>query len=89
MLFAQESKVKMSGVQEKVKDYAYYELKADMSHLTQSEKELIPIFIEIANIMDDLFWKQTYGDKEELMKRRISPSSTTAHGTDWMGTNLL
>ena len=73
MLFAQESKVKMSGVQEKVKDYAYYELKADMSHLTQSEKELIPIFIEIANIMDDLFWKQTYGDKEELMKRIQDP----------------
>ena len=69
MLFAQESKVQMVNAKEKVKDYAFYELKADQSHLTKSEKELIPIFIDIANIMDNLFWKQTYGDKEELMKK--------------------
>ena len=73
MLFAQEANVKMTNAQEKVKDYAYYELKADMSHLTQREKELIPIFIEIADIMDNLFWKQTYGDKDELMKQITNP----------------
>ncbi|MBR0077986.1 MAG: Zn-dependent hydrolase [Bacteroidales bacterium] len=56
-------------IQKKVDEYAYYELKADTSHLSQSEKELIPIFTKIAQIMDDLFWKQTYGDKEELMSK--------------------
>ena len=69
MLFAQESRVKMANAKDKVNDYAYYELKADMSHLTKSEKALIPIFKEIADIMDDLFWKQTYGDKNELMQQ--------------------
>ena len=73
MLFAQESKVKAPSAKEKVNDYAYYELKADMSHLTKSEKELIPIFIEIAKIMDDLFWQQTYGNKDELMKMIDDP----------------
>ena len=38
MLFAQESKVKLADAKEKVNDYAYYELKADLSHLTQSEQ---------------------------------------------------
>jgi len=56
-------------IKSKVDEYAYYELKADMSHLSASEKELIPIFIKIADIMDDLFWKQTYGNKEELMAK--------------------
>ena len=50
MLSAQESKSKimMSNAKEKVTDYDYYELRADMSRLTNSERELIPIFIEIA-----------------------------------------
>lgn len=46
----------------KVKEYAPYTLTADMSHLTASEKKLVPIFIKIADIMDRLFWKQTFGD---------------------------
>ena len=75
MLYAQESKAKMPSAREKVNDYAYYELKADQSHLTKSEKALIPIFIEIANIMDDLFWKQTYGDKAELMAQIQDPAT--------------
>ena len=57
--------------------YAPYRLSADLSHLTQSERELLPIFIEIANIMDDLFWKQTYGDKEQLMAQIDDPDTRT------------
>ena len=73
MLFAQESKTQLPDVKGKVNDYAYYELKADLSHLTKSEKQLIPIFIEIADIMDDLFWKRTYGDKDQLLKQIENP----------------
>ena len=61
----------------KSKTYAPYQLSADLSHLTQSERELIPIFIEIADIMDDLFWKQTYGDKEQLMAQIDDPDTRT------------
>jgi hypothetical protein len=57
--------------------YAPYQLTADLSHLTQSERELIPIFIEIADIMDDLFWKQTYGDKNQLMSQIDDPDTRT------------
>ena len=73
MTFAQTQKAASPSLKEKVAEYAYYELKADMSHLTQSEKNLIPIFCDIANIMDDLFWKQTYGDKGQLMKQISDP----------------
>lgn len=72
-----QNKNQTPNLKEKVNEYAPYELKADMSHLTKQERELIPIFIEIAQIMDDLFWKQTYGDKEYLMKEIKTPEART------------
>jgi len=52
---------------EKIHDFAEVKLTTDLSVLSENQKKMIPIFIEIAEIMDDLFWKQTYGDKEDLL----------------------
>ncbi|MBO4646283.1 MAG: Zn-dependent hydrolase [Bacteroidales bacterium] len=64
--FAQNSQ--KNSIQARVAEYAYYDLKADMSGLTDDEKQLIPIFVKIADIMDQLFWKQTYGDPADAKK---------------------
>lgn len=56
-----------SEIQLKVEEYAYVDLSSDLyPKLSENEKKLIPIFIQIADIMDDLFWKQTFGDKTIL-----------------------
>jgi hypothetical protein len=55
-----------SDLQQKVEEYAYFDLTADLSKLTDSERQLLPIFFEIGQIMDDLFWEQTFGDKSVL-----------------------
>ncbi len=52
---------------EKIKDYAVFELKADLGDLSENQKKMIPILIEVADIMDGLFWRQAYGNKEELL----------------------
>ncbi|MBQ7550157.1 MAG: Zn-dependent hydrolase [Bacteroidales bacterium] len=52
----------------KVREYAPFTLYADLGHLTEGEKKLVPIFIKIAEIMDRLFWKQTFGDYQQLLK---------------------
>ena len=70
---AQVSKSKIPMLKGKSSTYAPYRLSADLSHLSKSERELIPIFIEIADIMDNLFWKQTYGDKQKLMAQIDDP----------------
>lgn len=57
----------MSEMQKKVNDYAIVKLTTDMSKLTDKEKQMIPILIEIAQIMDDIFWEQTFGDKNALL----------------------
>ncbi|MCQ2265544.1 MAG: Zn-dependent hydrolase [Bacteroidales bacterium] len=55
-----------SEMQLKVEEFATFDLTADLSGLTENEKQLVDIFIQISNIMDDLFWKQTFGDKTIL-----------------------
>ncbi len=44
--------------------YSSYELKTDLSMLNDSEKQALKLMIEAANIMDELFWQQAFGDKK-------------------------
>ncbi len=47
--------------------YATVSLSADLSHLSGRQRELIGVLIEAARIMDDLFWRQAYGDPAPLL----------------------
>ena len=47
--------------------YVPVTLRSDLSVLTDNEKAMIPILIEAAEIMDELFWIESYGNKEELL----------------------
>lgn len=51
----------------KVNGFVTVKLTADLSKLTEKEKQMLPILIDIAQIMDDLFWLQTFGDKKALL----------------------
>lgn len=49
--------------------YAPVKLSTDLSELALWEKRMLPNLIEAARIMDDLFWKQAYGqDKDAFLK---------------------
>ena len=56
-------------VSDRLDIYAPFELTADLSHLSDKEKEIIGIFYEIAGIMDGLFWKQAIGGKSDFFGR--------------------
>ncbi len=53
-------------MQKKVEEFASFELKADLGKLTANEKEILGIFLDIADIMDELFWLQAYGNKADM-----------------------
>lgn len=55
-----------SEMQTKVEEFASFKLTTDMSKLTDKEKELVGIFLDIAEIMDNLFWLQSYGNKADM-----------------------
>jgi hypothetical protein len=57
----------MSEMQKNVNDYAVVKLTTDLSKLTEKEKQMIPLLLEISEIMDDIFWLQTWGDKNTLL----------------------
>ncbi|HOK60949.1 MAG: Zn-dependent hydrolase [Tenuifilum sp.] len=68
-------KTQETEMQKKVNEFAPVELRVDIISLSDKEKQMLPLLFEIAEIMDDLFWLQTYGDKEELLSK-ISDEAT-------------
>ncbi|HDR51477.1 MAG TPA: Zn-dependent hydrolase, partial [Mariniphaga anaerophila] len=53
-------------IQQKVEEFATFRLTTDLSILSEKEKQMLPHLLEAAQIMDDIFWTQAYGDKKEL-----------------------
>ncbi len=49
--------------------YAEYTLTTNIGHLSEGELEMLGLLFEAADIMEDLFWQENYGDKAELMNR--------------------
>jgi hypothetical protein len=45
--------------------YAEFELTADLSGLSDQQRQMIGVLIEASKIMDDLFWRQAWGDDYE------------------------
>lgn len=42
--------------------YAEFTLTADLSDLSDDQRKMVALLIEASEIMDDLFWRQAYGD---------------------------
>ena len=53
--------------------YIPVKLTTDISQLTESEREMLPHLFAAADIMNDLFWEQAYGNKKELMATISNP----------------
>ncbi len=54
--------------------YAPVRLTADLGHLSDSQKEMIAVLIEASKIMDDLFWRQAFGDRQALLSQIEDPA---------------
>ncbi|MFT6882192.1 MAG: hypothetical protein ACJAVY_000988 [Marinoscillum sp.] len=59
----------------KLDDYKKVKLTTDLSVLSENEKLMIPKMIEVAKIMDELFWYEAYGDKDALLNSLEDPST--------------
>ena len=47
--------------------YATVKLTADLSKLTAPQRQMIPLLIDAADQMDDCFWYQAYGSREDFL----------------------
>ncbi len=51
----------------KINEFANVKLTTDVSKLTEKERRMIPLLIEVANIVDGLYWMQTLGDRQPFL----------------------
>jgi len=56
-----------SVLRAKIGQFVVVKLTTDLSRLTTKEKEMIPVLIDAAKIMDDLYWEQVIGDKHAFL----------------------
>ncbi|MGM0430807.1 MAG: dipeptidyl-peptidase 3 family protein [Pseudomonadota bacterium] len=50
--------------------YTPYQLKTDLSHLSDDQRKMVSLLIDASEIMDNLFWQQAFpGNKENLLNR--------------------
>ncbi|MFK5878382.1 MAG: Zn-dependent hydrolase [Flavobacteriaceae bacterium] len=57
----------VTDMQKNLSKYVTVKLTADVGKLTDNERKMLPLLIQAADIMNDLFWYESYGDKEALL----------------------
>ena len=61
-----EAGARITEIENKVNEFATFKLTTDLSKLTENEKQMLPLLVEAAQLMDELFWYEAYGDKQAL-----------------------
>ncbi len=64
----------MRDIDKRVNQYTSVRLTADLSGLTEAERAMVPLLIDAAKAMDEAFWKQAYGDKQEFLGGITDPA---------------
>lgn len=54
-------------IQKKVDAFARVSLSSNIEHLTEKEKQMLSIFYRVGELMNDIFWREAYGDRVSLL----------------------
>ena len=54
-------------LERKLQSFTPFTLKADLKNFSNNEKELLKILFQVADIMDEIFWQEAYGNRDELI----------------------
>lgn len=82
----QEAGTPGDDLKRRVEAFAPVRLEADISHLNESEREMLKLMFEAADIMDELFWRVAYGEKRSLLDTMTDPymkDFATIHYGPW------
>jgi Peptidase family M49 len=56
-----------SPLDKKLAQYTTVPLTTDLGKLTEKERQMIPLLIDVAKSMDAIFWRQAYGNRDSLL----------------------
>ncbi len=73
VLFSCNSNHKKSGemkvdreIKKKADEFVPFKLTTDLSVLTEKEKLMLPLLFEAADLMEDIYWEEAFGNRQEL-----------------------
>jgi hypothetical protein len=58
-------------IQQKAEEFAPVRLTTNLDVLSAKERQMLPLLLQAAGIMDDIFWTEAYGNKEELLSKDL------------------
>ncbi|GAC21511.1 nudix hydrolase 3 [Paraglaciecola arctica BSs20135] len=79
MIIATDKDVAFSlieGYENRLNIYFPVTLSADIDHLSDNQRQMLAILIEASVIMDDLFWRQAFGDNKDTFLAAIADNKT-------------
>ncbi len=59
----------------RINRYATVTLSADLSALSENERKMLPLLVDAAKAMDEIFKQQAYGNLDSLLKSLSSPAA--------------
>ncbi len=68
-----ESDIDMKLIKQKSDEFAPFTLTTDLNRLSLREREMLPLLFEAAQLMDYIYWKEAYGDKQGLFEGLTHP----------------
>lgn len=60
-------------IERKVNEFVSVTLTSDISHLSDNQKEMLRKLFQVADIMDELFWKEACPQKDEILSGLTDP----------------
>ena len=60
-------------IKRKANEYAEVELTADLSRLSGGQRTMIGLLIQVADLMDEIYWAQVFPDKDAALASMVNP----------------
>lgn len=64
------------NMQEKVDQFALVDLKADLSHLSDNQRQMLVKLCQVGDIMEDLFWKDAFNQDRDTFLATLPDDGT-------------
>ena len=67
-----ETKMKVNEeIKQKADEFATFKLTTDLGVLSTKERQMLPLLLEAAKIMEEIYWMEAFGDKKELVDKEM------------------
>ena len=71
----QKEKKQRSDTQKNLDQYVEVKLVSDINVLSESEKQVLPLLVEVADIMDKIFWYEAIGNRDTLCNQFLDSTN--------------